>query len=94
MRVERIGLEDHGHVAIAAGHMLDFAISDQDATGGDILETGDHSQRRRLAATRWPEKNNEFSGFDREIDGVNGDRVAKTLGQILEMHPHHHASPR
>ena len=54
VRVERVALEDHGDVAVARGHVVDDALADLDAALADVLEPGEHAQRRRLAAPEGP----------------------------------------
>ena len=52
VRVERIGLEDHGDVAVLRSDIVDNAVADQDAPIGHLLEAGKHAQRSGLAAAR------------------------------------------
>src|SRR5205085_7318939 len=49
--IERVVLEDHGDVAISGREVVDDAVADADLAVGDLLEAGDHPQRRRLAAS-------------------------------------------
>ena len=54
VRVERVALEDHGDVAVARRDVVDDAVADPEHALGDVLEPGDHAQRRRLAAPDGP----------------------------------------
>jgi hypothetical protein len=47
---QRVGLEDHVHVAVVRRHPDHVPAVKQDLSLGGLLETPDHSQRRRLAA--------------------------------------------
>jgi hypothetical protein len=46
VRVERVVLEHHGHVAVLWWHVVDHLAVDRDLAGADLLEPGDHPQRR------------------------------------------------
>src|SRR5215475_15696968 len=53
VRVQRVVLEHHRHVALSGGTIIDDAVSDSDRSLGDVLQTRNHPQRRGLAATGW-----------------------------------------
>ncbi len=59
VRVERVALEDHRDVAVAGLHAGDVAIADEDLARRRQLEAGEDAQRRRLAAARGPEQDEE-----------------------------------
>ncbi|MDT4870618.1 hypothetical protein FQZ97_1057030 [compost metagenome] len=46
VRIERIGLEDHGDVARPRRQIVDLEAADLDGAVADVLEAGDHTQRR------------------------------------------------
>ena len=71
VRVERVVLEHHGDVAVFGRHVVDHVAADQDLAVGDVLEPGDHPERRRLAAARWPDQHHELVVGDIEIDAAN-----------------------
>src|SRR5436190_478108 len=50
VRIKGIVLEDHGDVAILGADIVDQALADVDAPIGELLESGDHTQGRRLAS--------------------------------------------
>ena len=50
VRIERIVLEHHGDVAVTRRHIVHDVAADPDFAIGDLLEAGDHAQRRGLAA--------------------------------------------
>ncbi len=50
VRVQRVALEDHRHVAVLGRQIVDDAVADLERALADLLEAGDHAQRGRLAA--------------------------------------------
>ena len=73
VRIERIALEDHRDVTVRGRHVVDHAPSDGERAAGDRLESGDHSQRRALAASGRADQHHELPGPDGEIDAMHGD---------------------
>ena len=93
VRVERVALEDHRDVALAGRHVGDVAISDVDAAVARALETREHPQRRRLAASRGTNQHDELAGPDVEGE-VGDDGVAlEELPDVLEADPAHVLAP-
>jgi hypothetical protein len=91
--VERIGLEDHGDVAVFRQHVVDAVGADENVPGADLLEPGDHPHRRRLAAARRAEKDEEFLVDDVEIEVGDGDEAAELLGDLVESDRCHWPQP-
>ena len=56
VRIERVALEDHGNVTFARTGVRDILIIEQDVAGTRNFETGDQTQRRRLAGARRPKQ--------------------------------------
>ena len=46
VRVQGVVLEDHRDVAVLGRHVVDDALADADRAAGDLLEPGDHAERR------------------------------------------------
>ena len=85
VRVQRVVLEDHRHVALARGQVVDDDVVDEDLAVGDRLEPGDHAQQRRLAAARGPDEDHELPVGDVQIDAAHRERaVAVALGDGFE----------
>ncbi|MCY1239821.1 hypothetical protein D9M72_526360 [compost metagenome] len=84
MRIKRIGLEDHGDVAGARRQVVDLASADLDGSVADVLEAGDHAQRRRLATAGRADKRDELAVLDLEVDAVNDLEGAVALDQFPE----------
>ncbi len=73
VRIERIILEDHRHVAIAGPHVIDDIAADGDFAVGDLLKARDGPQQRALAAAGRPDQHREFAVGNVEI--YSADRV-------------------
>ena len=82
MRIERIGLEHHGDVAIFRQHVVDPVGADIEVAGRHFLEAGNHAHRRGLAAARGSEQDEEFLVDDLEVEIGHGDEVAELLADI------------
>src|SRR4029077_19006136 len=67
-RVERVVLKDHRHVALSRVKPVDEPVSNADLALADLLEPGEHPQRRRLAATGWSDDHHQFAGVDPEVE--------------------------
>ena len=67
MRIERVGLEHHGDVAVARRQIVHPHVADADLASAEILQSGDDAQQRRLAATRRPDEDDEFTRLDRQV---------------------------
>ena len=61
VRVERVVLEDHRHVALARVERVDEPVADADLAFADLLEAGGHPQRRRLAAPGRPDEHHQLA---------------------------------
>ena len=47
-------------------------VADHDLAVADVLEPGDHAQRRGLAAAGRPDQHDEFVVGDVEVDALHG----------------------
>ena len=95
MRVERVGLEHHGDVAILRRDRVDDALVDGEPARGDRFKPGDHPERRGLAAARRPEQHEELAVGDGERHLVDGEPVAAlvALRQAVERDDGHYPLP-
>ena len=84
VRIEREQLEDEGDVALAGAAHGDVLAVEQDAAAGRQLQPGDHPQRRRLAAARRPEHDEELAVGDDEIGILDRDERSKILLQVFD----------
>src|SRR4029453_16650229 len=68
MRVERVVLKHHRHVALLRRHVVETLARDCDLTFAHRLETCEHPQRRGLPASRRSEQAKIFAVGSREFE--------------------------
>jgi hypothetical protein len=73
-------LKNHGDVAHARSNAIHKAIADVNLAGGWLFESGNHPQRRALAAATWTDKDNELTRADLQGQIPHG---VKTVGEFL-----------
>ena len=73
VRIQGIVLKDHGDIPVLGGHVVDQLVVDVELAPGDVLQSGDHPQRGRLAAARRTDKDNELSVADLQVEIVYGN---------------------
>ena len=84
VRVERVGLEHHGHAARRRHQMVAARAVDIDLAVADVLEAGDHAQQRRLAAAGGADEDGEGAVIDLEVDAVDDlDATGSSCGPPL-----------
>ena len=79
MRIESEGLEDEGDVAVGRLEVLHRLAVDEDVAAVDILKSGDGAQRRRLAAARLAEHDDELVVGDVKVEVLDDLDVAEEL---------------
>jgi hypothetical protein len=90
VRVERVVLEDHRDVAVLRRQPVHDVIADANRPLGDVLEPGDHPQRRGLAAAGRTDEDNELPVADLEVQPGDGLRAVRVdLRQLLELNLRH-----
>ncbi len=86
VRVQRVVLEHHRDVAIARRQVVDALAPDDELAVGDVLQTRDHAQRRRLPAARRADEDHELPVRDVEVDRLDRlEPVRVALGDLLEL---------
>ena len=80
-RVERVGLEHHGDVAVLGRHVVDDAPADLDGTVACAIQPGDDVEQRGLAAAGRSDQHGEFAALDIEIDALQHLEVGVALRQ-------------
>ena len=93
VRVERVGLEDHGELALGRRHLGHVCAVDEDVAAADLLEAGDHPEQRRLAAAGGADEDDELAVVDLEVDAVDHLGGAEALHDLAELEVSH-ARPR
>ena len=89
MREERVALEHEARIALPRRLPRNVAPAKADLAGGWCDETGDHAQRRRLAAPGRPEQHHELALPDVEIDVGDRAEIAVRLGETNEFQARH-----
>src|SRR5581483_1768291 len=84
VRKERVRLEDGVDVALVRRQRRDVSAAELDAAGRRLLETADHPQRRRLAASGRTEERREAAVLDVERERVDGHDVVEPFRQVDE----------
>ena len=85
MRVERVVLEHEGDVAVGGAEILDRLAVEQDFAGVDLLEAGDGTQRRGLAAAGGAEEDDEFLVLHRQVDVADDVDRAEMLVDVAQF---------
>ena len=93
MRIERIGLEHHGNVAIFRQHVVHPLGAEIEVACRHFLEAGNHAHRCGLAAARGSEQHQEFLVDDFKVQIGHGNKVSEVLGDRLESNRRHGFSP-
>src|SRR6266576_2334330 len=68
MRKQRIILEHEANVALVGGEPGDILAAEKNAPRRWLLESGNHSQRRGLAASRRSEQSEKLARLDLEVE--------------------------
>ena len=71
VRVERVGLEHHRDVAVLGCLVVDHLAVDAQLALGDVLEPGDHVERRGLPAARGADQDDELAVGDGQVEVVD-----------------------
>ena len=86
MRIERIGLEDHGDAAVGGIEIGDIPSLDFDLAVGDLFQTRDHPQQCRLAAAGRTDEDHEGALGDRQVDAVDHFETAEAFANVGQHH--------
>ena len=94
VRIERVGLEHHGDVALGRMQVVDRAAVDADLARGDRLQPGDGVEQRGLAAAGRADQHQEAALLDLEDRCPSGSRVApKRFAQVVDFEKGHGSYP-
>ena len=91
VRIQGVVLKDHRDVAILGIDVGDVAVADPDHPGIQRFQSGHHPQRRRLAASGWPDQNDELAIADHKVEVIQGGsiRARELPRRLLETHRSH-----
>ena len=74
MRIKRIGLKHHRNAALRRWYVIHPRAINAEIATRDLFQSRNHPQKRGFAAARGADKNDQFPGFDVQIDiGQNLD---------------------
>src|ERR1700733_9504141 len=62
--IQRVTLEDHRDIALTRWKIGDVILAHPDPPVTRTFQSGEHSQRRGLSASRWPDEHQEFALAD------------------------------
>ena len=96
VRVEGVGLEDHGDAAVAGMHAVDHPAGDADVALGDRFQPGGHAQERGLAAAGRADEDDERAFLDLQVDAVQDRHRPEILLQplVFDVAFGHRPSPK
>ncbi len=72
VRIERVALEDHGHVAVLGLDQRDVAVADADGALVTGFQPGEHAQGGRLAGAGRADEHEELPVVDDEVEAIDG----------------------
>src|SRR6266849_3542984 len=89
VRIERVALEYHRDVAFLGVDVVDDPAVDRDRPAADLLEPGEHPEKRRLAAARGTDEHHELAVRDVERNSVDDLRPSERFLDIFERNRGH-----
>ena len=91
VRVQRVVLEHHRHVAVLGRQVGHVAVPDEDSAAVDLLEAGEHAQGRGLATSGRTDEDEELPVSDIDVELVDArNGVTRVLpGGLVEGHGSH-----
>ncbi len=94
VRVQRIVLEDHGHVPGLGGKVVDGCAADGDGPGAEGLEAGDHPQHGGLSAPRRSHQDHELVVADLQVKPIDDGGPGIPFGDMGQGQAGHARSGR
>ncbi len=85
VRVERIGLEHHGQVALGRADIGDVAPVQFDPPAADLLEPGDQAQQGGLATAGGADEDDEFAVADVQVDALDDLVAVEAFLQVVDL---------
>src|SRR5438552_18775912 len=77
VRIERVIVKKHRDVTILGRHVIDDVAADEDLALGDLLEPGNHAQRRAFSAAGWTHQDEELDIGYVEADGEHRSTIVE-----------------
>ena len=89
LRIQRVALENHRHFPVPGALLVGPHPVDQEIAAGNVLQPGDHPQRRGLSAAGGPDKNDKLTLIDFQVEIVHRvETVGVNLVDILQLNIH------
>ena len=89
MRIESVGLEDHGDVAVLGSHIVHHPVPDYDLTGGDFLQSCQEAQGGCFPAPGRSDQDKEFLVIDMKIHVIHCHHVTELFENVLVRYTGH-----
>lgn len=84
VREEGVRLKHHVDRPFVRRDAAHVQAVDEDLAAARFLESGEHAQQRRLAATRATKQAKQFAAIDVQRDVINGNEVGEALAYPLD----------
>jgi len=91
--IERVGLENHGDVALRRVQPVDHLPIDADLAGGHRFQSGDGVEQGRLAAAGRADQHQEPALVERQVDVLQDIDRAEALAEAFDFKSRRHAYP-
>ena len=79
VRIQSVVLEYHCDISVLRSDVVYQAVADVQLTFGNFFQTSDHTQGRRLTASRRSYQNDEFLILDFQVNVLYSDYIARIL---------------
>ena len=93
VRVQRVGLEHHGQVALGRGDFGDVAAIEFDGAVADFFQAGDQAQQGGFATARRADEHHEFLVVHFQVDALDDGKTFEAFLQILDFQVGHDGPP-
>jgi hypothetical protein len=85
---QRVVLEHEPHLPFARVNMIDPLATEFDAAGVSFLQARDDAQDRAFATARRPQKSNQFTVCDLEVDPIDCRKRAEVFDEASDTDCH------
>ena len=92
VRIERVGLEHHGDVALARVQVVDAPAADADLALGHGIQPGDHVEQRGLAAAGGADQHQKLARVHADVDALEDVQLAVAFADVEQLERCHAAS--
>src|SRR5688572_22304286 len=86
--IQGVTLKHHREISSLRRDVVDAFVADIDIAGGNGFESREHSQRRCLAATRWPKQHNKLAVVDLQRQIVYDVYMSESLTYVSKPDLH------